>query len=232
VARHLAIGDIHGCFNALKTLLDFIELRDDDTIITLGDYIDRGPDSRAVLDLIIELDRSHQLVPLRGNHEVMLLDARTKSSWLRPWLSNGGDATLRSYAVAKGEEGSFDDIPAEHYAFLEKRLLRYYECDTHFFVHGGVDAKTALEDQTDPTLYWRRFRNLEPHYSGKIMVCGHTPQLTGFPSGNDHSICIDTFVYGDGWLTCLDVGPGTIWQANEAGDTRRLTIADMVYLDD
>ena len=92
MSRYLAIGDIHGCSIALNTLLNFIELRDDDIIITLGDYVDRGPDSRAVIDLVLDLDRNYQLQPLCGNHEVMLLDARARASWLRLWLENGGDA--------------------------------------------------------------------------------------------------------------------------------------------
>ncbi|MFT5139012.1 MAG: serine/threonine protein phosphatase 1 [Lysobacterales bacterium] len=145
MTRHLAIGDIHGCFNSLTSLLSFVGLRDDDTIVTLGDYIDRGPDSRSVLDLLIKLDNSHQLVPLRGNHEVMMLDARVKTSWLRPWLSNGGDATLRSYSAGEDGAVTFDDIPDAHYGFLENRLLPYYECATHFFVHAGVDVNTHLK---------------------------------------------------------------------------------------
>lgn len=91
--RHLAIGDIHGCIKALTTLLDFVRLRKDDTIITLGDYVDRGPDSRAVLDLVIELDSSHHLVPLRGNHEIMMLDARDQAEGLLP----AGSSLLRSF---------------------------------------------------------------------------------------------------------------------------------------
>ena len=68
MARHLAIGDIHGCVSALRTLVDFVALRDDDIIVTLGDYIDRGPDSRAVLDFLIDLGKTHHHVALRGNH--------------------------------------------------------------------------------------------------------------------------------------------------------------------
>ena len=115
MTRHLAIGDIHGCITALQTLVDFVEPRPSDTIITLGDYIDRGPDSRAVLDFIINLDEMHQLIPLRGNHEIMMLDAREKKSWLASWLSYGGEATLQSYG------GSFANVPYTHYDFLENR---------------------------------------------------------------------------------------------------------------
>ena len=82
MARHLAIGDIHGCINALTTLVDFVGFRHDDTIVTLGDYVDRGSDSRAVLDFMIEFGKTHQHVPLRGNHEIMMLDSRDKTFYL------------------------------------------------------------------------------------------------------------------------------------------------------
>jgi serine/threonine protein phosphatase 1 len=220
MARHLAIGDIHGCVSALRTLVDFVALRDDDIIVTLGDYIDRGPDSRAVLDFLIDLAKTHHHVALRGNHEIMMLDARQKKSWLHAWMSYGGEATLRSYAPSPDHAGSFADIPESHFDFLEKKLVSYYECDTHFFVHANADAHIALKEQTDPTLYWKKYNDPAQHCSGKIMVCGHTPQSSGLPRSNGHSICIDTWVYGDGWLSCLDVESGTVWQANEAGDTR------------
>ena len=227
MTRHLAIGDIHGCINALTSLVDFVGLRTDDTIVTLGDYVDRGPNSRAVLDFVIELGQSHQLVPLRGNHEIMMLDAREKQSWFHAWMGYGGEATLLSYSSSENDAGSFDDIPDAHIDFIENELLPYYECKSHFFVHANADANIAIEDQTDPTLYWRRYKSPVRHCSGKIMVCGHTIQESGLPRSNGHSICIDTWAYGDGWLSCLDVDSGTIWQANEAGDRRSFTIAEI-----
>jgi len=218
MTRHLAIGDIHGCITALATLIDMVELRADDTIVTLGDYVDRGPDSRTVLDLIIDLDDTHQLVPLRGNHEIMMLDAREKKSWLGPWLSYGGEATLQSYG------GSFDDIPDTHVDFLENRLRPYYECESHIFVHANLAPNVTLADQSDAALYWQKYKDPGPHCSGKTMVCGHTAQQSGLPLSNGHSVCIDTWAHGEGWLTCLDVGSGTISQANEAGDTRTMEL--------
>lgn len=220
MTRYLAIGDIHGCITALRCLVDLVAPRSDDTIVTLGDYVDRGPDSRAVLDFLIDLDKSHALVPLRGNHEIMMLDSREKKSWFHAWTGYGGDATLRSYARSAGEPGSFSDVPESHIDFLENRLVSYYECETHFFVHANAVADIALEDQSDAALYWRKYGDLEPHCSGKIMVCGHTPQESGIPITNPNSICIDTWAFGEGWLSCLDVESGTVWQANEAGNTR------------
>ena len=218
MGRHLAIGDIHGCITALTTLVDFVDPRDGDVIITLGDYVDRGPNACAVVDFIIELRRRHNLVALRGNHEIMMLDAREKQSWLRPWLSYGGEATLESYG------GSFDGVPAAHMEFLEEGLAAYYECETHFFVHACAETHKALQEQSEAALYWRKFGNPDPHCSGKIMVCGHTPQESGKPFSNGNAVCIDTLAYGGGWLTCLDVGSGRVWQANEAGDTRSLEL--------
>jgi serine/threonine protein phosphatase 1 len=227
VARHLAIGDIHGCSRALTVLIDHVGLRSDDTIVTLGDYVDRGPGSAAVLDFIIDLSERHNLVPLRGNHEIMMLDSREKQSWFHAWLNYGGDATLISYTGSNVDAGAFDSIPDAHIDFLENKLLPYYECDSHFFVHANADEKLALEEQKDATLYWQRYGDPGPHCSNKIMVCGHTIQKSGVPATNGDSICIDTWAYGDGWLSCLDVGSGDIWQANEEGETRRFTLEDV-----
>jgi len=220
MGRYLAIGDIHGCITALGALVDTVGLRDDDTVVTLGDYVDRGPDARGVVDLIIDLGRKHNLVALRGNHEIMMLDAREKDSWLRPWLSYGGEATLESYG------GSFDGVPEAHFDFLENELVAYHECDTHFFVHANAESHRELEDQSDAALYWRKFGNPDRHCSGKIMVCGHTPQQSGIPLNNGNAVCIDTLAHGGGWLTCLDVGSGAVWQANEAGETRKMELGD------
>jgi len=227
VKRHLAVGDIHGCITALVTLMDFVELRPDDTLVTLGDYVDRGPDSRAVLDFLIDISKTHHLVPLRGNHEIMMLDSREKKSWFHAWMQYGGDATLRSYSSSTGGEGSFADVPALHRDFLENQLVAYYECDTHFFVHANADASKSLADQTEPTLYWRKYGSPEAHCSGKTMVCGHTAQQSGKPRSDGHSICIDTWAHGGGWLSCLDVASGKIWQANEAGERRTLAVDEL-----
>ena len=225
--RILAIGDIHGCRVALEALLRVVSPDVGDTIITLGDYVDRGPDSAGVIDLLLELDTSHALVPLRGNHEIMMLDAKDGQSWHSTWMRAGGVETLQSYAPDGDTEGSFADIPEAHLEFLTNRLEPYFECDTHFFVHANADPRIDLNMQSDPHLYWRRYRDPEPHRSGKTMVCGHTTQLTGLPATNGHSICIDTWPYGEGWLTCLDAVAGTLWQASEKGETRQLHVDEL-----
>ena len=226
MARHLAIGDIHGCINALESLVNFVGIQDDDTIVTLGDYVDRGPDSRGVVEFVIELSKRYNVVALRGNHEIMMLDSREKKGWYDAWLKYGGEETLLSYSSSTTTSPSFESVPDSHIDFLANDLVAYFESDTHFFVHANADPQVALPEQSDAALYWKKYGDPDPHFSGKVMVCGHTTQLSGLPSSNDHSICIDTWVYGDGWLTCLDVDTGTLWQANESGSTRMLEPAE------
>ena len=230
MAGHFAIGDIHGCSRALKSLVDYAAPGSDDVIVTLGDYVDRGPNSRAVLDFIIDLGEQSTLVALRGNHEIMMLDAREKQSWLRPWLQYGGEETLASYAPAGEATGSFADIPAAHIDFLKEELVSYYECDSHFFVHANADAGVPLDEQSDAALYWRKYKDPAPHFSDKIMVCGHSAQRSGLPLGNGHSICIDTWAHGGAWLSCLEVESGTIWQTNEAGDKRSFSLDELEHI--
>jgi serine/threonine protein phosphatase 1 len=221
VPRYLAIGDIHGCSIALRKLCEFVQLRSDDVIITLGDYPDRGPDSKGVIDVLLDLNQRYKLVPLRGNHDIMMLDARDGGVAYQSWMNVGGDSTLASYA-RNDEEGSLADVPKSHWEFLEKRLLPYYETKSHFFVHGSVYPDLPLDDQPDYMLYWERFNDPQRHESGKIMICGHTSQKSGKPLITEHAICIDTRAYGSGWLSCLDVETGRVWQANQAGETRKL----------
>jgi serine/threonine protein phosphatase 1 len=221
--RLLAIGDIHGCLTALETLLDLVAVQPDDQIVTLGDYVDRGPDSRGVLNRLIELHTSGRLIPLRGNHDMMMLGIRC--SGVDPmWLSYGGNTTLRSYGIDDEGEINLEHVlalvPEAHWKFLEEDCLPYYETDEHIFVHANLYPDMPLEEQPDYMLYWERLDEPVAHISGKTMICGHTRQKSGVPLDLGTSICIDTSVYHSGWLTCLDVLSGRVWQANERGETR------------
>ena len=223
MTRHLAIGDIHGCYDALRALCEYVQLRDDDVIITLGDYPDRGPDTKAVLDWLIDLQRKHDVRPLRGNHDIMMLNARSSQTGYRHWIDDavGGDKTLQSYAPLNGNAESLADVPEDHWQFLE-HLLPYAETESHFFVHANAYPDLPLAEQPDFMLHWEQYDNPPQHESGKIMVCGHTAQKSGLPVANANSICIDTWAYGGGWLSCMHVESGIIWQANQRGETRRL----------
>lgn len=217
--RVLAIGDIHGCSRALDALLTFAKPTPDDVLVTLGDYVDRGPDSRGVIDRLLRLRSELTLVPLLGNHEQMMLEARERPWDAGPWLGYGGREALASYAP-EGAEPTLEHVPEEHWSFFEDDCVDWHEIDTHFFVHANAYHDHELADQPIQMLRWEKFGQPLPHQSGKIMVCGHTHQKSGWPRTLGHAICIDTHAYGGGWLTCLDVRTGRFWQADQLGETR------------
>src|SRR6476646_9765377 len=127
--RVLAIGDIHGCLKAFDDVLAWVAPTPEDKIVLLGDYVDRGPDSRGVIDRILELRRHLDLICLRGNHEQMMVAAyRGGRPDKRMWLGVGGVQTLASYGVVPGS-GTLDDVPREHWDFLENGLIDYHESD-------------------------------------------------------------------------------------------------------
>jgi serine/threonine protein phosphatase 1 len=213
----LAIGDIHGCLTALETLITCVNPAAKDRLIFLGDYVNRGPDSRGVIEFLIELAKRHRCVFLRGNHEVMILEARAERTKATSWNLVGGGDSLRSYGF-QGAGDWWKFIPDTHWEFLEQ-TRRYFETERHIFVHGCVDPELDLPDQSDWMIYWERFETIRPHKSGKKIIVGHTPtrgqiQDVGFAT------CIDTGAVFDQWLTCLDVESGRFWQANQKGASR------------
>ncbi|HVX61843.1 MAG TPA: metallophosphoesterase family protein [Pirellulales bacterium] len=215
--RTIAIGDIHGCLAAFLRLIDALDLQPEDTLVTLGDYVDRGPDTRGVIERLLELESRCRLVTLLGNHEEMLLGARDGTVDAGFWLACGGLATLSSYGAAT----SVEQIPGEHLDFLENCRL-YYEQDTHFFVHANYLPDVTLDEQGRDMLLWRSLRAFTPgpHYSGKTAVVGHTCQPDGEIYDLGYLKCIDTCCYRQGWLTAFDVASGHVWQANQDGDLR------------
>jgi serine/threonine protein phosphatase 1 len=217
--RLFAIGDIHGCSRAFDALLEAVQLRPGDRLVTLGDYVDRGPDSRGVLDRLLALDETGWLIALRGNHDFMMVEARRGTVEEMEWRLCGGNHTLASY-VARGSAGQLTDVPPEHWEFLKRKCLDWYEDETHFFVHANVQPDVPLAEQARQWLHWEKLGAAQPHLSGKVMVCGHTQQRSGVPLNLGHAVCIDTWAYGLGWLTCLDVATGDYWQANQAGAVR------------
>ncbi len=219
--RTLAIGDIHGCYTAFNALLEIIELQPDDTLVTLGDYVDRGSGSRQVIERLLKLRELSHVVNLMGNHEQMMIEARDSREMRKMWLGFGGDATVESYG------GSLEAVPWSHWHFLEKECLLLWEAETHFFVHAGVVEDTPLAEQRDSTLLWTRFDSAQPHESGKIMVCGHTSQKNGLPHNLGFAVCIDTWAHGGGWLSCLEVETGIVWQANDFGQTRSFSLEEL-----
>ena len=213
--RIYAIGDVHGRFDLLEAMA--AKIADDLSAspaertleIFIGDYIDRGPQSREVVEwLIATLPLANERICLLGNHEDLLLQALADPDGLANWLFNGGDATLASYGVTRlptSREAMWDAcagaIPPRHQAFLGD-LPRTVEFGSYLFVHAGVDPSRPLNDQDPQDLVWIR----EPFLSakvdfGRIIVHGHTPVVEVDIRKN--RINIDTGAVFTGHLTCL-----------------------------
>jgi len=216
--RTIAIGDIHGHLAALDGLLAAVEPAPDDTLVALGDYVDRGPNSRGVIDRLIELAARCRLVPLLGNHDLMMLEIRGDGQLdlLDDWLLFGGAATVASYG---GEPPG--DVPGEHLDFLRGCRL-FHETERHLFIHGNYDPDRPLAEQSTDELLWPSLRAKvpRPHRSGKTAIVGHTAQKTGEVLDLGHLKCIDTYIYGNGYLTALDVDSGRLWQVDAQGRLR------------
>lgn len=209
--RTIAIGDIHGCHAALQRVLERIEPTPEDMVITMGDVVDRGSETPAVIRTLIELAQRTRMISIRGNHEVMMLAAVEDPSELHFWIENGGYETVQAY-------GSLDAIPESHLDFLQA-FRPYYETESHFFVHANYSPNVPLDKQPDFALYWEHLSvHLPgPHDSGKTAVVGHTPQRKGQVLDLGHIVCVDTFCYGGGCLTAYDVETGQTWQATKSG---------------
>lgn len=219
--RTLAIGDIHGCLRSLDALLAAVKPRPDDLLVTLGDYVDRGPDSRGVLDRLIAMQAHGRLLPLLGNHDLMMLHAREWGEAGPVWLACGGQQTLLSYGSTNPRATDLHLVPQSHWDFLEKACVNWYETDSHLFVHASVYPDLPMRDQPDAVLLWEKLSGPVAHFSGKVVVCGHTRQISGIPVSWGTTVCIDTGAYvPGGWLTCLDVNEGCYWQSNEKGELR------------
>lgn len=219
--RLLAIGDIHGSLGQLDHLLAWVAPTRADDLVLLGDYVDRGPDTRGVLNRLIELKRERPVVCLRGNHEVMMLAARHGGRDDRKqWLSVGGVQALGSYGPAPGVSGTLDDVPDGHWEFLEDELVPYHETERFIFVHAGAYPDVPMDEQPEGMLYWEFFPDALRHESGKPVICGHSSQRSGLPKVIPGAVCIDTCAYSGGWLTCLDALSGRYWQVDALGRTR------------
>ena len=203
-----AIGDIHGRADLLEEMLGRIERHaagQPHTIITLGDYVDRGPDSRGVIDLLRGMPN---LIPLMGNHERMLLDAADCADLygddVYNFLRNGGTQTLESFGVQYA-----GDIPEEYLHWLRFTTQKYHEDALRAYVHAGIAwCLTNLADQPIDVLTWIREGFLdydEPFF--KYVVHGHTPIHDRKPDLASveihHNRCnLDTGAYRTGVLTC------------------------------
>lgn len=212
--RIYAVGDVHG----RADLLTQVFARIDDDIarrpagetgqVMLGDYVDRGPRSREVLDALIARQRQHGLICLRGNHDVMIQRFLDDPATLSEWAGLGGTETLLSYGIRATKTRSAEDLaedlravfPPEHIAFLES-LLPSFRCGDYFFAHAGVRPGVALDQQAPRDLMWIReeFLTSTADFGCKV-VHGHTPCKQ--PENLPNRLNIDTGAYITGRLTC------------------------------
>ena len=195
-----AIGDIHGCHRALLELLALCREHaqgQDHRFVFIGDYVDRGPDSRAVIATLRGLGQrgTGNVACLMGNHEELMLDAIDSGdpTW---WLNNGGGETLRSYGIR--DQAS---LPPEDVAWIRSLGLSFDD-GKRFFVHAGVDPDLALDAQPREALLWIRdkFHQATRDY-GRLIVHGHTPTHDARPEMRPNRINIDTACVYGGRLT-------------------------------
>lgn len=216
--RLFAIGDIHGCYKQLRTIIEEkIKALRDDKIVLLGDYIDRGPEIRQTVDYIMRLrEDGFNLVTLRGNHEMIMLDAIDTGDF-STWFWNGGESTHRSLGIH--QTGTLD---YRYRSFFED-LLWYHEDGKYLFVHAGFNDSDPFSDRN--AMIWTRNETYtNPLLTDKIIVHGHTPitvkQCIERATGRNHVINIDTgCVYDDpgyGTLTAIELIPGEnkLWQVS------------------
>jgi len=208
-----AIGDIHGCLWSLEKLLNILPVNwSKDLVVFLGDYIDRGPDPKGVIEKVLELKELYRdkIISLKGNHEWMF-ERFLKGIDIDIFLYNGGETTLKSYY----KNGKLE-IPEDHLNFL-KELKLYYETQDYIFVHAGLRPGKKLEEQNEKDLLWIRESFYFSEYKfPKTVIFGHTPFYT--PLILDDRIGIDTgCVYG-GKLTAIELPSKKIYQIDCGGE--------------
>ena len=213
MSKIIAIGDIHGELHKLQNLFDKLSINVNDTLVFLGDYIDRGENSKGVIDYLLKLSKDYNCVFLKGNHEMFAMDGLKFTEgrlglahMFNSWMNNGGVACLRSYC----RDGLYMDKPGEiveemfidHGSFFDNLQLTY-ETDNHIFVHGHLAHELDAEDQEEWQCVWGRYNDIWPHKSGKTVVCGHTIQRDG-AKNEGFKICIDTGSFLlDGYITAM-----------------------------
>ena len=182
MSRYIAITDIHGELEKLNNVLDKIEKRDDDTFVFMGDYIDRGANSKGVVERIIELGDRYKCIYLIGSHEYALLHAKTDDYYQFLFDNYGGPATVRSY-------GSFENIFKTHGDFF--RSLKFYHLtDKYLFVHAGINPDYPLEEQDEVDLVYIRGKFIySKHKLPQKIIFGHTE--FDKPYIDEGKICID-----------------------------------------
>jgi len=201
-----AIADIHGCFDQLRRLIKSLAIDQQcDTLVFIGDYIDRGSSAKEVVEYLIGLKRKFKnIVFLMGNHEQMFLNYLAGIEE-KIYLQNGGAATLSSYGISRFfmPQARKAAVPPGHLLFY-KSLLPYYETNDYIFVHAGLMPGLSLDEQTVDDMLWIRQEFINSDYDfGKPVIFGHTPFSS--PLIMPNKIGIDTGAFSGGYLTCVEL---------------------------
>jgi serine/threonine protein phosphatase 1 len=217
IGRLLAVGDIHGCFDPFREMVENkLKLRKKDKLILLGDYIDRGYKSKEVVDFIINLQKSgFDIVPLIGNHESMLLDSLDDEHSLSGWFINGGNETLYSFGIESVKE------LGDEYIHFFRNLSYYYSSGKFLFVHAGFNDALIDPFKDKTQMIWaRREIYSNPAFKDRIIVHGHTPIPLSFcqelVKSDSRVLNIDTgCVYGEiggyGHLAAIELNSGELF---------------------
>ena len=211
-----AIGDIHGHIQSLEALLATHQFSQEDSVVFLGDYVDKGPDVAGTLDMLVKLSDHSNFIFLRGNHDQLFLDACLDSTHVSLWECLAGDAPLSSYGSGDTSK-LIASIPDSHIHFLRDRCQDYYEDDEFILVHGGIQQHLAPADDDIDHLYWLTLSMAAPHFSGRTVVCGHSSQMSGRIVDLGHTICIDTGITKGGAITCLNLSDFSFTQSTNEG---------------
>lgn len=214
--RYFAIGDVHGMFDMLDALIEYVskDMRPEDRFVFLGDYVDRGPNSNMVVELVRSITQDGH-VALKGNHEDMVTAAyhadRYEPLARQMWLVNGGDKTLASYS---------GEVPERDVEWMRALPTHHHPCDDFYFVHAGLQPGVPLDEQTDDAKMWMRRPFTSTDYDfGPRIVHGHTPSTV--LEHKSHRTNLDTGAVFDGALSCGVFEPGArdslyVYQANRA----------------
>ncbi|WP_181350891.1 metallophosphoesterase family protein [Thalassobacillus sp. CUG 92003] len=201
--RYLVISDIHGEIHKLEAVLDKAAYRpDEDQLILLGDYVDRGPQSREVVAKVKQLVEEDGAIAIKGNHDDLFIRSKYDEQAMELWEINGAASTLKSY------EGNYEELK-EHQEWLEHNLLLYYETDEYIFVHAGLLPNKPLAEQEEATMLWTR--HSDKIGLGKTVIHGHTPVRD--ISYYEDQIDIDTGAVYGGKLTLLELPTHEVYTA-------------------
>lgn len=175
--RTIAIGDIHGCIHTFKQLLlEEVKLQLTDTVYCLGDYIDRGDNSKQVIDFIMELRAAgYTIHTLRGNHEQLMMDSGKSQADFERWTMNGGHATLRSFGIT-----SYHELEPVYKEFFNRTEFLFHT-DDYFFTHAGLNFKHRDPFEDTHAMLWIRDFEVDLNVTGKrVLIHGHTPKPLSF----------------------------------------------------